>query len=276
MRIAMAVSASVGKWIEGALSSDAAADTAQSDYERSHRERKEAAERATAAALSNDPVDSLPSEPADPTAEIFKPRMPEVEIVPNPEQLFATVRRLAVGLEPDPAGEEPPADAQGRAVIVVTPGGQAMAFEIPPGALPPEHADSGAAVLPTIPRKHVAVISYTHVPALLADPDICIPFLGFLRNFAYRGHIVWVFEGHSSRLAAGCRHADLLLLDWGMLPFLQPDWKDVVSGVMRGNAIWIHDRERYQLIQTTLDNVQTHHGGALISFKQPPTVLGGE
>jgi len=46
---------------------------------------------------------------------------------------------------------------------------------------------------------------------------------------------VWVFEGHPSALAQGCRDADLLLVDSGMLPELErnPDWQATAEQVMR-------------------------------------------
>jgi hypothetical protein len=64
------------------------------------------------------------------------------------------------------------------------------------------------------------VITYTYLEALKKDILQAIPFFGFLLGFAAIGHRVWVFEGHSSALQAGCREADLLIVDGGILPFL--------------------------------------------------------
>ena len=72
-------------------------------------------------------------------------------------------------------------------------------------------------------------------------------FLGMLLGFAYVGHAVWVFEGHPSALTEGCRDADVLLVDGGMLPFLAPDWHAVASHARRRPEIYVHDRETFSL-----------------------------
>ena len=64
---------------------------------------------------------------------------------------------------------------------------------------------------------------------------------------AYIGHTVWVFEGHPTALAAGCRDAHVVIVDSSMVPFLQPDWQAVVSGTMRHPSIYVHDRATYRL-----------------------------
>ena len=68
------------------------------------------------------------------------------------------------------------------------------------------------------------------------------PFLGLLLGLAYIGHSVWIFEGHPSALAAGCRNADVLIVDGDMVPHLQEDWTAVASSVMRHREIYVHDR----------------------------------
>jgi hypothetical protein len=204
------------------------------------------------------------------SADPLTPHMPQVDAVQDPG-LFATARRVAVGLDPNPFGVEPPPDAVGKAAVVVTPGGLAIPYEVPLHIFPVASLAASRQVLPDAPRKAIAVIAYTAVPEILQNPDACIPFRGFLIMFASRGHIVWVFEGHPLRLAAGCRGADILLLDWGMLPHLQPDWKDVAASVMRGNELWIHDRERYRLVKTTFDNLKSADGPLLV-FREPPTI----
>jgi len=72
-------------------------------------------------------------------------------------------------------------------------------------------------------------------------------YLGFLLGFAYIGHAVWVFEGHPSALASGCRNADVLLVDGAMVPHLQQDWVAVASRAMRRPEIFVHDRATYSL-----------------------------
>jgi hypothetical protein len=80
-----------------------------------------------------------------------------------------------------------------------------------------------------------------------ANISKAIPFFGMLLGFAYIGHAVWVFEGHSSALGHGCRNADVLLVDGAMVPFLQLDWQTVASRVMRRPEIYVHDRQTFRL-----------------------------
>lgn len=75
-----------------------------------------------------------------------------------------------------------------------------------------------------------------------------IPFRGILNGWAYLGHNVMVFEGHPAAFESGVRDSDVLLVDSGMLPFIQFNWADVARRVMHpGGRIFIHDRETYTL-----------------------------
>jgi hypothetical protein len=56
-----------------------------------------------------------------------------------------------------------------------------------------------------------------------------------------------VFEGHPSALAAGCREADVLIVDGAMVPYLQADWTAVASSAMKRPEIYVHDRATYSL-----------------------------
>jgi hypothetical protein len=58
---------------------------------------------------------------------------------------------------------------------------------------------------------------------------------------------VWIFEGHPSALQAGCRDADVLIVDSAMLPVLQTDWQDVAAAAMRNANLLVHDRANFQL-----------------------------
>lgn len=100
-------------------------------------------------------------------------------------------------------------------------------------------------------KRKVAAIAYTELNSLRADISKAIPFFGFLLGFAYIGHAVWVFEGHPSALAAGCRDADVLIVDGGMVPHLQEDWVTVASGAMKRAEIYVHDRATYSLCKAT-------------------------
>ena len=160
-------------------------------------------------------------------------RMPKVQIIENIEGCFAEARKTA---------------ASGRHVVIVTPGRMVMLKKCsPPGSVSKELEAKMEAIIPSQVKQNVAVISYTDVFALGKDDHKAIPFMGFLIGFAYIGHAVWVFEGHPSALAAGCRDADVLFVDGGMVPYLQPDWLEIVSKVMRQPQVFIHDRETYSL-----------------------------
>jgi hypothetical protein len=64
---------------------------------------------------------------------------------------------------------------------------------------------------------------------------------------AYIGHSVWIFEGHPSALAAGCKGADLLIVDDAMVPHLAPDWQLVASSESPKLQIYLHDRATHSL-----------------------------
>jgi hypothetical protein len=63
-------------------------------------------------------------------------------------------------------------------------------------------------------------------------------------------------SGHSKDtrppLAAGCRDADLLFVDGGMLPYLPDDWVKTVAGVMRHKEVYVHDRASYKLTRVAI------------------------
>jgi len=46
-----------------------------------------------------------------------------------------------------------------------------------------------------------------------------------------------VFEGHPSAFEAGCRHAEMLVVDETTIPHLQKDWESAARSVMRGPEI---------------------------------------
>ncbi len=102
-------------------------------------------------------------------------------------------------------------------------------------------------MIPPKVKRNIATIAYTELSALRSDISKTIPFFGILLGFAYIGHAVWVFEGHASALAAGCKDANVLIVDGEMVPHLQADWASVASNVMKGREIYIHDRATYAL-----------------------------
>jgi hypothetical protein len=172
-------------------------------------------------------------------------RMPDVDVLDDIDALFDKARQAA--REEGERPPEPPA-TPGRYVIIVTPGRMLKCQPCPaPGSMADASVQGVERMIPSTVKRNIAAIAYTELEALQKDAGRAIPFLGFLLGFAYIGHAVWVFEGHSSALAAGCRDADLLLVDSAMLPFLQPDWAAVASKAMRRPEIYIHDRASYSL-----------------------------
>ncbi len=108
-------------------------------------------------------------------------------------------------------------------------------------------------MIPGETKRNIAAIAYTIfdcapgvVPGL-TEVSKAIPFLGILVGLSYIGHAVWVFEGHPSTLAAGCREADLLVVDSVMRPLLAAGWEAEAAAAMRNANILVHDRATFQL-----------------------------
>jgi hypothetical protein len=131
-------------------------------------------------------------------------------------------------------------------VIIVTPGRLLLARACPlADDLDPASLATLELLAPPERKRNVAVIAYTELDALKADIRAAIPFWDFLAGLAAIGHSVWIFEGHPAALLAGCRNGDLLLVDEGMLPFLEenPDWRAQAQSVMRRPNIRVIPRQ---------------------------------
>lgn len=179
--------------------------------------------------------------PGDSKPLSFIPHMPVVDVPVNPRLLFEKAREFA-SANPKPK----PGDA--RITSVITPGRSILQKPGPPyGTMPGDQVEPIHKLLTHAPPANIAVIAYTDLHAVLQDMERAIPFLGYLMAFSYVGHTVWVFEGHPCVLAAGTRDADILLVDGGMIPHLQPDWREVVRASMRGKDILVHNRDDYSL-----------------------------
>ena len=179
-------------------------------------------------------------------AQLYEPHMPEVDELPNIEEIFDQARKAAAG-----EGEQPPGQ-RGRHVIIVTPGRMLMFQPCPPpGSMPKNQVAPIERMISPAVKRNIAAIAYTQLDAITTDISKAIPFFGFLLGFAYIGHSVWVFEGHASALAAGCRDADVLIVDGGMVPHLKEDWIATASSVMRKAEIYVHDRATYSLRKPT-------------------------
>jgi hypothetical protein len=181
------------------------------------------------------------------TSPAFEPRMPEVDERSDIEAIFAQARSAATGAVAAPGA------SSGRHIVIVTPG-RILKLQPcpPPGSMPVNQVQQIETIIPPTIKRNVAAIAYTELTALQSDAAKAIPFLGMLLGLAYIGHSVWVFEGHASALAAGCRDADVLLVDAAMVPHLAADWHRVAGGTMRHPEIYVHDRQSFSLRKQAL------------------------
>jgi hypothetical protein len=165
--------------------------------------------------------------------DIFTPHMPEVDEHLDMEKIFQKVRKAAEG---------------DRQVVLLTPGRMLMLQPCPPaGSMPAKVVTQIEKLISPKVKRKVAVIAYTEIKAVTTNLAKAIPFFGMLSGMAYIGHSVWVFEGHSSALAAGCQDADLVIVDGEMVPYLGPDWRSSARTGAPARQIYIHDRATHGL-----------------------------
>lgn len=158
--------------------------------------------------------------------DFFKVHMPEVDIREGLKPLFTQARHLA--------GEvvELNDGSRVRQVVIISPGRLLLKKEsYPPDTLPNENREVLEQLIPSEKPLKIAVITYTFLDALRENVRKAIPFFDYLLGFAYIGHAVWIFEGHTSVLEIGCFGADFVLVDQRMLPFLEPDWEKRIKGI---------------------------------------------
>jgi hypothetical protein len=178
-----------------------------------------------------------------PVRSLFEPHMPDVDLRRNADQIFARVR------------EAQSSDNVRRCVTIVRPDRGLLTLAAPPESPQlSKSAESMRKIVPSGVQRDIAIIGNTGFtmhsgasPLTLVDVNKAVPFFAMLIGLAYIGHRVWIFEGHSSALAAGCRDADLLLVDSAMAPMLAKNWVETVAGVMRNANILLHDRKTFQL-----------------------------
>ena len=193
----------------------------------------------------------------------FDPRMPDVDLRADTEAAFAKARAKASG------------ENENYRIAMVRPDRAVLFFPLPPP--PPQTSQMAkqlAAVIPSDRSRNIAVITstgFTMSPtgscASLHEANSAIPFIGILCGLAYLGHRIWIFEGHASALALGLEQSDVLVVDSGMLPFLQPDWMQVAQRVMQRvmedvPRIFVHDRKTYRLLQKVPSHVEPDGEGS--------------
>ena len=161
----------------------------------------------------------------------FTPRMPEVEPILS-QEVLQNIRRTA-------------ADPEKRQVITITPGRLInMSGPLPP---PEQSMDKGMieelkSLVQNREKLAIVAIGMTEFKAFSTNPYQAVPFLGYLCGFAQLGHSVILFEGHPSALAEVCQGSDVLVVDGAMVPFLQADWMDAASSVMRSFLLLVFER----------------------------------
>lgn len=165
--------------------------------------------------------------------------MPEVDLGSDFSTAVAEARKQTSG-PGDPARE--------REVAIITPGRLIMGLPCPAqGSVAPQMVAGIRAIVPEEQPQDVTAIAFNDVVkrgALDASKvNELIPFTGYLIGMAYVGHSVIVFEGHPSALAAGCRDADLLIVDGAMAGHLQEDWVVVAARAMRNPRILLFGRD---------------------------------
>ena len=187
-----------------------------------------------------------------PATGVFKPRFMEVDKSVNVDEVFQQARRISSGEFPEDPGDPAPNVIAGqRAVAIITPERQIRFDRCPaPDSMPEKQVAEACTLVPRESPLMISAICYTNTDALILDTNLTrtIPFRGILNAWAYAGHNVIVFEGSPSALESGVRDCDVLLVDSGMLPFIQFNWADVARRVMRPSGrIFVHNRESYTL-----------------------------
>ena len=112
---------------------------------------------------------------------------------------------------------------------------------------PPEALASIERMLPSDVKRNVAVVTAT-AWAAAAAPSIqsaneAIPFFGILMGFASIGHAVWIFDTKAAAiLSAGCRDADIVVVDSARAETLPQGWQSTATKAMRNPQIMVYDR----------------------------------
>ncbi|HEY4363415.1 MAG TPA: hypothetical protein VGN17_20785 [Bryobacteraceae bacterium] len=127
----------------------------------------------------------------------------------------------------------------------------------PAGSVPEAAVKSVEAMIPRGAIRNVAVIADTSFAREAKKLDVAeigrvLPFFGILIGLCYIGHAVWVFDADGSTLAAGCREADVLIVDSSVAGRLGKDWGVAAASAMRNANILVMDRatQKFLLLRT--------------------------
>jgi hypothetical protein len=131
--------------------------------------------------------------------------------------------------------------------VILRPAAQCLSLRALPkeAAAPPQMLPVVEPMIPPTSKRNVAVIGdtvwATDSHATLHTANQAIPVFGLLRGFAAMGHSVWIFDGPDDVLNAGCREAEVLIVDDACLAKLPGDWQGNALRVMQNPQILVHD-----------------------------------
>jgi hypothetical protein len=141
--------------------------------------------------------------------------------------------------------------SRGNLVVVREDGRYLILPALEKSSVRPEMIATVEQMMPSKKIRNVAVIGDTKWAAgaqpSLQTANAAIPFFGLLMGFATIGHRVWIFQAAANLLGAGCREADVLIVDSASVPALPGDWQVEAKKVMRVPQILVHDRATYKL-----------------------------
>jgi hypothetical protein len=167
--------------------------------------------------------------------------MPQVDVPADVEERLKKAWRLA-SEGPDIATLTAAPPGQ-RYVVVVTPGRATFIQPCPrPGSMDANSLAAIQKIAPPQSPSNVAVVAFTQFDPATSSMSKAIPFLGYVMGLGYIGHNVVVFEGQHWTLTAGCRDADMVIVDEAIVPQLEQGWMNVVFRAMRGTQLLIFGR----------------------------------
>jgi hypothetical protein len=166
--------------------------------------------------------------------------MPTVSPRRDVRRCLSDARRLSAGVR----GE--------RWVVIIAPDGTLIRVPVPAleDAVPSLLRDTRTALapdpLPTSGLDITAIICTNGVRKLAHSFHGMLPLvpnLSYLVGAACLGNTVVAFEGQHGDVVAGCEGADMLLVDDGMVPLLQPDWAAVAVRTLRQPRVIFFGRD---------------------------------
>ena len=132
-------------------------------------------------------------------------------------------------------------------VVILRPDGRPLSLPaLKKESVPPQAVASVERMLPSNVQRHVAVVgdtswTMTDAPDLRAA-NRAIPFFGILMGFSAIGHSVLIFDSKiTAMIAAGCRDADVLIIEAQRAASLPADWRDEVGKTMRNSQVMVFD-----------------------------------